>query len=61
MSKKISKEDWVALFKKIGLSDDQMKQWHRLFETQHPESHQEFLAWLGIPAAEIAQIRSHSK
>ena len=61
MNKKMSKEDWVALFKKIGLSSEQMKQWHHLFETQHPESHQEFLAWLGISPAEIVQIRSNSK
>ena len=61
MSKKMSKENWVALFKNIGLSDVQMKQWHRLFETQHPESHQSFLEWLGLPAAEIAQVRAHSK
>ena len=61
MSKKMNKENWVALFKNIGLSDEQMKQWHRLFETQHPENHQSFLEWLGLPAAEIAQVRAHSK
>ena len=61
MNKKVSKEDWVALFKKIGLSDEQMKQWHHLFETQHPDSHQDFLTWLGISPAEIANIRSSSK
>lgn len=61
MDKKMSKQNWVALFKEIGLDDHQMAQWHRLFETQHPESHQSFLEWLGLPPAEIAQIRSHGK
>jgi len=61
MHEKVSKEAWVAMFKDIGLSKDQMTKWHQLFETRHPESHEEFLVWLSISSDEIAGIRATSK
>lgn len=61
MAEKIGKENWVAMFAEIGLTDEQMTAWHRLFEKRHPEHHQDFLAWLGIPVAEIAEIRRNSR
>jgi hypothetical protein len=61
MQKRVSKNDWVAMFRDIGLSDEQMSKWHNLFETRHPESHEEFLRWIGIPSDEIAGIRANSK
>ncbi len=61
MQSKVSKEAWVAMFREIGLDDDAMMQWHRLFETRHPEGHEDFLAWLGISSDEIAKIRSQSR
>lgn len=61
MPKRVNKEDWVAMFRDIGLSDDQMTKWHQLFETRHPESHEEFLVWIGISSDEIAGIRASSK
>lgn len=61
MPKRVNKEDWVAMFRDIGLSDDQMTKWHQLFETRHPESHEEFLVWIGISSDEIARIRASSK
>ncbi|MEJ2201355.1 MAG: hypothetical protein P8X63_10140 [Desulfuromonadaceae bacterium] len=57
----VNKAEWVALFREIGLSDEAMQKWHHLFETRHPEGHQDFLVWLGIPAEEIKQIRAHSR
>lgn len=57
MQRNVSKEDWVAMFRDIGLTDDAMTKWHRLFEERHPEAHEGFLRWLGIPADEIAKIR----
>ncbi|MGD8590386.1 MAG: hypothetical protein PVG22_16295 [Chromatiales bacterium] len=54
----VTKENWVILFRDIGLSDETMELWHRKFEAQYPEGHQEFLEWLNIPSNEIAQIRS---
>jgi hypothetical protein len=61
MKTNVSKEQWVALFRELGLDETQMRQWHRLFEARHPDGHQGFLEWLGIPPAEIKTIRAASK
>jgi hypothetical protein len=61
MQRKINKEDWVAMFREVGMSDDAMMKWHRLFETRHPEAHEDFLVWLGIPSGEITLIRSNAR
>ncbi len=53
----MDKAEWVALFRHIGLSEAQMQAWHQAFEARHPEAHQAFLEWLGIPAGEIDAIR----
>lgn len=58
MQKKVNKEDWVAMFRDVGMSDEAMMKWHNLFETRHPESHEDFLTWLGIPSDEIDNIRA---
>ena len=58
MQIKISKKEWVAMFRDIGMSDEAMMKWHHLFETRHPESHEDFLTWLGIPSDEINLIRA---
>lgn len=61
MQNNVSKEQWVAMFREIGLTDDAMMKWHRLFETRHPDAHAAFLAWLGISSDEIASIRKDSR
>ncbi|APG23736.1 MerR family transcriptional regulator [Syntrophotalea acetylenica] len=58
MQKNVGKEDWVAMFKEVGLDDDAMKQWHQIFEKRHPEAHAEFLKWLGLSPDKIANIRT---
>ena len=58
MQKNVSKEDWVAMFRDIGITDEAMMKWHKLFETRHPEGHEAFLTWLGISSDEIKKIRS---
>lgn len=40
MEAKVNVNDWVAMFRDIGLDDAKMHQWHHLFETRHPEAHQ---------------------
>lgn len=50
--------EWTELFAEIGLSDEQMQQWHGLFEAKYPEEHQRFLEWLQIDAPRIAEIRA---
>lgn len=57
MSERMTVEQWVALFREIGLDEERMSAWHRLFEQRHPDAHQAFLVWLGLPAERIAQIR----
>ena len=54
----MNKENWVALFREIGLDDETMIKWHQLFEARHPQGHQSFLEWLTIPQEEISRIRA---
>ena len=61
MKNHVTKEEWVAMYRDIGLDRSKMEQWHRLFESRHPEGHQAFLEWLGIPPKEIAEIRSQCR
>ena len=61
MQGNVNKEDWVAMFREIGLSDGVMKKWHQLFETRHPDGHEGFLNWLGISSDEINRIRANSR
>ena len=58
MQSTMNKAQWVKLFHEVGLDEDTMRQWHRLFEARYPESHQSFLEWLQIPATDIARIRA---
>jgi len=57
----LNKEQWVALMRATGLSDDDMRRWHKEFEKLSGEAHAEFLDSLGISAAEIAEIRGWSR
>ncbi|MGD9265440.1 MAG: hypothetical protein PVJ71_06660 [Lysobacterales bacterium] len=54
----MNKENWVLLFKEIGLDEATMKRWHQLFEAKFPDGHQAFLEWLNIPQDEIERIRA---
>lgn len=60
MQNNVSKDQWVAMFREIGLTEDATMKWHRLFETRHPDGHAAFLAWLGISPDEITRIRALS-
>lgn len=59
--KMVTKEKWIEVMRKAGLSDEQMKRWHQEFEKSAPEEHQEFLEFLHIPAEEIQHIRAWSR
>jgi len=61
MQNNVSKVEWVAMFREIGLTEDAMMKWHHLFETRHPDGHEAFLEWLGISPDEIAGIRTNSR
>ena len=60
MSAHVTVAEWVEMFRTIGLTDQQMQQWHEEFERRHPEGHQGFLEWLGLPAERIGTIRRAS-
>jgi len=57
----VNVNDWVAMFREIGLDESEMHKWHQLFETRHPAGHQGFLEWLGLKPDEINRIRAQSR
>jgi len=52
---------WVEMLEAAGMDDAAKKRWHMEFERRAPAGHQEFLLSLGIPADEVARIRSWSR
>ena len=58
MNKHVTKEEWVAMYEEMGWDGPKRMQWHKLFEARHPDGHQSFMEWLGIPVKEIAEIRA---
>ena len=61
MQNQVTVKEWVSMFEEIGLDEATMMQWHRVFETRHPQAHQGFLEWLGLPAERIEEIRAKSR
>lgn len=55
------KDAWVALLRRAGFDEDDMRQWHADFEAESPAEHAAFLRALGLSAAEAAAIRRRSK
>jgi hypothetical protein len=53
-------DQWVELFGEVGLDQARRRQWHQLFEQRYPETHQSFLAWLGLDDAKIKDVRGMS-
>ena len=61
MKNEVSGKEWTAMFREIGLDHAKMEQWHKVFETRHPDGHQSFLEWLGLPPKRIVRIRTANK
>lgn len=57
----MDKAKWIELLQESGLNDEDMNQWHKLFEKYNPQAHQQFLENLKINPSEIIQIRKRSK
>ena len=55
------KDEWVEMFREIGLDDNTMRHWHVRFEARHPEAHQSFLEWLEVTEADAQRIREASR
>jgi hypothetical protein len=53
----MTKDQWVELFKAVGIDDETMKKWHVEFERRAPLAHQSFLQWLGLSPTEVVAIR----
>ncbi len=53
----MKKNEFVAILRECGITDEQMNQLHKSMEKRFPDSHQAFLEFLKIGAGEIAQIR----
>lgn len=58
--KNVTVDQWVEMFRAIGLEEEQMHQWHAEFERRFPDGHQGFLEWLDLPAERIEGIRRKS-
>lgn len=56
----MDKESWSALFRAVGMDEEAMRNWHRLFERNNPAAHDAFLRQLGLYSAEVARIRADS-
>lgn len=57
----MNKQKWVAIMHAAGFVEDDMRRWHKQFEQQAPEEHQQFLEYLQIPEEEIGKIRAWSR
>jgi DNA-binding transcriptional MerR regulator len=60
-SRIMTKQSWVRLLSSVGLDEGDRARWHRAFERQSPEAHQDFLESLGLPADEIRAIRARCR
>lgn len=54
------KDAWVALLRRAGFDEEDMRQWHRGFEADSPLAHEAFLRSLGLAPEEIGEIRQWS-
>ena len=59
--KNVTKDQFVALLNEAGVTDDQKARLHAAFEKRYPEAHESFLAWLGLPADAVRDIRARSR
>jgi MerR family transcriptional regulator, thiopeptide resistance regulator len=56
----MTKDSWTRMFRSIGLTDEDMRQWHAHFERTMPAAHRDFLESLGLDAQEVRRIRAWS-
>lgn len=54
------KAAWVALLRRAGFNENDMRLWHRNFEVDSSEKHAAFLRSLGLAEDEITAIRKWS-
>jgi MerR family copper efflux transcriptional regulator len=59
-TKKVSKAEWVDAMSKAGMSEEDMSEWHRQFESMVPAEHEAFLKMIGCGPAERKRIRAEA-
>lgn len=59
-TREMTKGKWVSILHAAGFKEEDMRRWHKQFERQAPEDHQQFLEYLQIPIDEIGKIRAWS-
>jgi len=59
--KTITKDQFVAVLNAAGITDAQKHRLHAVFEARHPQAHEAFLQWLGIPSVEIQAVRESAR
>jgi len=59
--KSVTKDQFVAVLDEAGITDEQKHRLHAAFEARHPEAHEEFLRWLGLPADAVRSIREKAR
>ncbi len=57
----IDVNQWVKMLAEAGVDAKGRKRWHRAFERDAPQAHEEFLSSLGLDANEVAAIREQSR
>ena len=58
---KLTKDQFVAVLDEAGITTAQKDRMHAAFEKRHPQAHQAFLEWRGLPADAIRAIRERSQ
>ncbi len=59
--KSVTKDQFVAVLNEAGITDEQKHRLHAAFEARHPEAHEAFLQWIGLPADAVRSIREKSR
>ena len=57
----MSKERWSGIMAAAGMSENDMRNWHREFEAREPQAHQDFLESLNLDTVEVEGIRRWSQ
>jgi DNA-binding transcriptional MerR regulator len=57
----MSKDRWSGIMRAAGMSEEDMRNWHREFEAREPLAHQEFLESLNLDTDEIGRLRHWSQ
>ncbi len=57
----VTKDQFVGVLNEAGITDEQKHRLHAAFEARHPQGHEEFLKWLGLPADQVKSIREKAR